>query len=95
MMVFFMTDELTDNADREPIPASMLAAFAFCPRLCYLQFVQGEFQDSAELAEGRFLHRWVDESQDAVPEDFVPFHARSVSLSAPQAGVCCRIDLLV
>jgi CRISP-associated protein Cas1 len=94
MMVFFMADELTDNADREPIPASMLAAFAYCPRLCYLQFVQGEFLDSAELADGRFQHRWIDAEQDAVPEDFQPFHARSVSLSAPQAGVCCRIDLL-
>ena len=76
------------------IPASMLAAFAYCPRLCYLQFVQGEFLDSAELAEGRFQHRWIDAEQDAVPEGFVPFHARSVSLTAPQAGVCCRIDLL-
>lgn len=72
----------------------MLAAFAYCPRLCHLQFVQGEYQDSAEMAEGRFLHRWVDSGQDAVPEDFVPFHARSVSLSAPQEGLCCRIDLL-
>jgi CRISPR-associated protein Cas1 len=72
----------------------MLAAFAYCPRLCYLQYVQGEFQDSAELAEGRFLHRWVDAGQDAVPEEFAPFHARSVSLSAPREGVCCRIDLL-
>jgi len=78
----------------DPIPASMLAAFAYCPRLCYLQFVQGEFQDSAELADGRFQHRWVDAEQDAIPEDFQPFHARSVSLTAPQAGVCCRIDLL-
>ncbi len=76
------------------IPASMLAAFAYCPRLCYLQFVQGEFLDSAELADGRFQHRWIDAEQDAVPEDFVPFHARSVSLSAPREGVCCRIDLL-
>jgi CRISPR-associated protein Cas1 len=76
------------------IPASMLAAFAYCPRLCYLQFVQGEFLDSADLADGRFQHRWIDAEQDAVPEDFVPFHARSVSLSAQQAGVCCRIDLL-
>ncbi|MCX6678519.1 MAG: hypothetical protein NTU95_11345 [Methanothrix sp.] len=24
----------------------------------------------------------------------MPFHARSVSLSAPQASLCCRIDLL-
>ncbi len=72
----------------------MLAAFAYCPRLCYLAFVQGESQDSAELADGRFLHRWVDAEQDPVPDEFVPFHARSVSLSAPKEGVCCRIDLL-
>ncbi|MDQ1282684.1 MAG: CRISP-associated protein Cas1 [Euryarchaeota archaeon] len=76
------------------IPASTLGAFAYCPRLCYLAFVQGEFQDSAELADGRFLHRWVDAEQDPVPDEFVPFHARSVSLSAPKEGVCCRIDLL-
>ncbi|MCX6674739.1 MAG: Dna2/Cas4 domain-containing protein [Methanothrix sp.] len=76
------------------IPASMLAAFAFCPRLCYMQFVQGEFFDCAELADGRFQHRWIDAEQEPVPEGFVPFHARSVSLSAPQAGVCCKIDLL-
>jgi len=76
------------------IPASMLAAYAYCPRLSYLQWVQGEFQDSAETVEGRLLHRWIDAEEDAIPEDFRPFHARSVSLSAPQAGVCCRIDLL-
>ena len=49
------------------IPASMLAAFAYCPRLCYLAFVQGESQDSAELADGRFLHRWVDAGQESRP----------------------------
>ncbi len=76
------------------IPASMLAAFAYCPRLCYIQWVQGEFQDSAETVDGRFQHAWVDAEQDEVPEDFQPFHARSVSLTAPEAGVCCRIDLL-
>jgi CRISPR-associated protein Cas1 len=72
----------------------MLAAFAYCPRLCYIQWVQGEFQDSAETVDGRFQHAWVDAEQDPIPEDFKPFHARSVSLTAPQAGVCCRIDLL-
>lgn len=85
------------NPDRnnipDLIPASMLAAFAYCPRLCYIQFVQGEFQDSAETVDGRLQHAWVDAEQDAIP-DFQPFHARSVSLTAPQAGVCCRIDLL-
>ena len=64
------------------------------PELCYIQWVQGEFQDSAETVDGRLQHRWVDAEQDAIPEDFQPFHARSVSLTAPQAGLCCRIDLL-
>jgi CRISPR-associated protein Cas1 len=76
------------------IPASMLAAFAYCPRLCYIQWVQGEFQDSAETVDGRFQHRFVDAQEDDIPEGFQPFHARSVSLTAPQAGICCRIDLL-
>jgi CRISP-associated protein Cas1 len=76
------------------IPASMLSAFAYCPRLCYIEWVQGENQDSAEIIEGRSLHRWVDSEQDAVPEGFQPIHARSVSLAAPESGVCCRIDLL-
>jgi CRISPR/Cas system-associated exonuclease Cas4 (RecB family) len=75
-----------NNSLPDLIPASMLAAYAYCPRLCYLQFLEGEFADSAALAEGRLAHRWIDAAEDAVPEDFQPFHARSVSLDAPQAG---------
>ncbi len=52
-----MEDDHDHDGIPDLIPASMLAAYAFCPRLCYLQFVQGEFADSAELAEGRLLHR--------------------------------------
>ena len=84
-----MQEAAHDNGFPDLVPASMLAAYAFCPRLCYLQFVHGEFADSAELADGRFQHRWIDAAQDAVPEGFQPFRARSVSLSAPQAGLCC------
>lgn len=86
--------ELVRGIVPELIPASMISAFAYCPRLCYIEWVQGEFQDSAETVDGRFQHRYVDSEPDAIPEEFQPFHARSVSLTAPQAGVCCRIDLL-
>jgi len=89
-----LADEAPDLNVPELIPASMLNAFAYCPRLCYIQWVQGEFQDSAETVDGRLQHAWVDAEEEPVPEDFQPFHARSVSLTAPQAGVCCRIDLL-
>ena len=87
-------EELSKSTALELIPASMLAAYAYCPRLCYLQWVAGEHQDSAETVDGRRQHAWIDAQADPIPGDFQPFHARSVSLEAPQAGVCCRIDLL-
>ena len=42
------------------IPARMLNEFAYCPRLAYLEWVQGEFADNLETIEGRFGHRRVD-----------------------------------
>ena len=44
----------------ELIPARMLNEFSYCPRLAYLEWVQGEFADSLDTLEGRFGHRRVD-----------------------------------
>jgi len=75
------------------IPARMLNEFAYCPRLCYIEWVQGEFVDSADTVDGRFQHRRVDANSSKIPEEeFETFHARSVYLSG--AGITCRIDLL-
>jgi CRISPR-associated protein Cas1 len=53
----------------ELIPARMLNEFAYCPRLAYLEWVQGEFADNLETLEGRFGHRRVDQpSREEVPE---------------------------
>ncbi len=49
------------------IPARMLNEFAYCPRLAYLEWVQGEFEHSADTLEGRFRHRRVDREGGAVP----------------------------
>lgn len=80
------------------IPARMLNEFAYCPRLCYIEWVQGEFVDSPDTVDGRFQHRRVDSDSGAVPdgaEDLQEtFHVRSVSLTGPKIGVACRIDLL-
>ena len=82
------------------IPARMLNEFAYCPRLAYLEWVQGDFADSADTVEGRYRHRRVDkESGDLPPPDRLPeehdvLHARSVYLSAPQVGLVARIDLV-
>ncbi len=51
------------------IPARMLNEFAYCPRLAYLEWVQGEFADNLETIQGRFGHRRVDKvSPKTVPE---------------------------
>ena len=76
----------------ELVPARMLNEFAYCPRLCYIEWVQGEFLDSVDTVDGRFQHRRVDRDSGKASEMFETFHARSVHLSG--AGITCRIDLL-
>ncbi len=52
----------------ELIPVRMLNEFAYCPRLVYLEWVQGEFADNLDTLEGRFAHRRVDRAaSDEVP----------------------------
>jgi CRISPR-associated protein Cas1 len=43
-----------------PIPVRMLNEFTYCPRLGYLEFVQGEWADNLETMQGTFGHRNVD-----------------------------------
>ena len=92
------------------IPARMLNEFAYCPRLAYLEWVQGEFADNLETLEGRFGHRRVDKpSASDVPEpgekeDGVEteeesqepetIHSRSLMLSAPSEGLIAKMDLV-
>ena len=90
------------------IPARMLNEFSYCPRLCYLEWVQGEWADNLETHEGTFGHRRVDKpSAKEVPEPDgeerdVPeakeepetVHTRSLMLSAPEEGLVAKMDLV-
>ncbi|MDX2019383.1 MAG: CRISPR-associated endonuclease Cas1 [Deltaproteobacteria bacterium] len=84
----------------ELVPARMLNEFAYCPRLSWLEWVQGDFADSADTVDGRRVHRRVDQEGGALPaaEDAVdlerPVSARSVYLSAPKLGLVAKIDLV-
>lgn len=57
------------------IPVRMLNEFTYCPRLGYLEWVQGEWADNLETRQGTFAHRNVDQpdrQQFASPEPAVP-----------------------
>lgn len=53
----------------ELVPVRMLNEYAYCPRLSYLEWVQGEWAENLETMEGSFSHRNVDKpSTGHVPE---------------------------
>ena len=77
------------------IPARMLNEFAYCPRLCYIEWIDGEFVDSADTVDGRFQHRRVDSDEGKIDEaESEAIHTRSLSLTGESVGITCRIDLL-
>ena len=82
----------------ELVPARMLNEFAYCPRLCYLEWVQGEFAHSVDTLDGRFQHRRVDRPSGNLDnvdtENDTVIHARSVLLSDEALGAIARIDLV-
>ncbi len=78
------------------MPVRMLNEFTYCPRLFYLEWVQGEFVDSEFTVEGRFAHRRVDARPGTMPDPKheAPFEIRAVSLSSARLGLSAKIDLV-
>ena len=50
----------SESVDETLIPVRMLNEFTYCPRLGYLEWVQGEWAENIETLEGTFGHRNVD-----------------------------------
>lgn len=84
------------------VPARMVNEYAYCPRLAYLEWVQGEWADSADTLEGRFRHRVVDREGGRLPSpdetvdegEGERIHARSIWLSSEEEYLTARIDLI-
>ncbi len=87
------------GAEQPLLPARMLNEFVYCPRLAYLEWVQGEWADNADTTEGRFAHRVADRPAGALPaaDDADPetcIHARSVTLASDELGLIAKLDLV-
>ena len=87
------------GGDLPLLPARMVNEFQYCPRLAYLEWVQGEWADSGDTVEGRYQHRRVDRAKgDLPPADAVEseerIHARSITLSSNRLGLIAKLDLI-
>jgi CRISPR-associated protein Cas1 len=85
-------------SDLPLLPARMVNEYQYCPRLAYLEWVQGEWRESSDTVEGRFAHRRVDRPSGALPDPADTsderIHARSITLSSSRLGLIARMDLV-
>ena len=86
------------NLNLDLIPVRMLTQYAYCKRLSYMEWVQGEFAYNADVVDGKYQHRNVDKpsgrkklEQNSTDEKI---HARSVTLSDTELGLVSKMDLL-
>ncbi len=87
------------SKDLPLLPARMVNEYEYCPRLAYLEWVQGEWADSADTVSGKFAHRRVDRPGGALPaaeasDENERFHARSITLSSQSLGLIAKMDLV-
>lgn len=86
------------SGDVPLLPARMVNEYQYCPRLAYLEWVQGEWAESSDTVEGRYAHRRVDRPSGDLPpadsEDEERIHARSITLSSNRLGLIARMDLV-
>ncbi|WP_373199341.1 CRISPR-associated endonuclease Cas4g/Cas1g [Mycobacterium marinum] len=82
--------------DEDLLPARMVNEFVYCPRLFYLEWVEGRFADSDDTRVGKQVHRRVDTETGAapLPEEGELDAARSVMLSSQELGVIAKIDMI-
>lgn len=84
----------------ETVPARMVNEFVYCPRLFYLEWVQGRFASSDDVEEGRYVHRVVDQpggdlpDPDADLEHLAGRTARSFWLTSENLGVSAKLDIV-
>jgi len=86
-------------SDLPLLPARMVNEYQYCPRLAYLEWVQGEWRESADTVEGRHAHRRVDRQSGDLPspansDEDERIHARSIVLSSTRLGLIARMDLV-
>ncbi len=80
------------------VPVRMINEWVYCPRLAYLEWVEGEWADSQDTAEGRRAHARVDEGGGRLPapeeldEDLA--RARAVTLSSERLGIIAKMDVV-
>ena len=87
------------SAETPLVPVRMVNEYVYCPRLAFLEWVDGEWADSADTEEGRRAHVRLDAGGGTLPapdgvEERPDFIARSVTLASQALGIVAKMDLV-
>jgi CRISPR-associated endonuclease Cas1/CRISPR-associated protein Cas4 len=87
------------TAETPLLPVRMVNERVYCPRLAFLEWVDGEWADSGDTEEGRRAHVRVDSGGGRLPapadaDEKADFVARSVTLASDRLGIIAKIDLV-
>lgn len=77
---------MTAGSEPEPLPISLVAHHAFCPRRAWLE-LNGESTDTAQMAQGVVDHAAVDE-----PATSRTKRLRAVEVHSDALGIAGRCD---
>lgn len=92
-------DAQPGDAGAEPIPARMVNEWVYCPRLAFLEWVEGEWAENEFTLDGARIHGRVDREDDALPtREEMPTEgeviARGVTMSSEADGLIARLDVV-
>lgn len=91
-------DHSSSAGEAELLPVRILNEYVYCPRLAYLEWVQGEFAPSADTVDGAIRHKRVDQPSGNLPEhppeEDHTIHASSVALGSAALGITAKLDLV-
>ena len=83
------------------LPVRMVNEWVYCPRLAYLEWVDGEWADTGDTEDGRRTHARLDVAAGRLPppgedqaEDTRPFQTRSVTMFSERLGIIAKMDVI-
>jgi len=88
-------------ADEPLVPARMVNEWVYCPRLAFLEWVEGEWAPSGDTEQGARVHARTDRQGASTPALPAPeelaeatLETRRLTLSSERLGLIAQIDVL-
>lgn len=87
------------TAEMPLVPVRMVNEYVYCPRLAWLEWVDGAWAESGDTAQGRRVHARVDAGGPPLADaeavaGGTEMKTRAVMLSSERLGLICKIDLI-